>query len=275
MTITQQTKIRESLQEMALLGLGRHGFFEKAAFYGGTALRILYGLDRFSEDLDFTLLRPDEQFDFAPYLKGMQNELASFGFEVEIEQKQKNVTTSVISAFMKMNTIKYFLAVQDEKKAKSVNHNEKIQIKVEIDTDPPPYYRVENRLVLNPVSHYVLTLNKSDLFAGKMQAVLYRAWKGRVKGRDWYDLAWYVQNKVPLNLLYLQARMHQTGELKTAETLTRSHMLQMLEEKIHSIDWESAKADIRSFIIEPKQIEIWSPQYFLDLIQHLIIEDHR
>ena len=254
MTITEQTKIREQLQEMALLGLGRHGLFEKAAFYGGTALRILYGLDRFSEDLDFTLLKPDPDFDFQPYLKGMQQELSAFGYEMEVTTKTKSIETSVISAFMKMNTMKFYLTIAHEKRAKTVNHNEKIQIKLEIDTDPPPYYRVENRLVLNPVSHYVLTLHKSDLFAGKMQAILYRAWKGRVKGRDWYDLIWYVKNKTPLSLQYLQERMHQNGELSSGEKLDRKRILQMLEKKIGEIDCKSAQADIRSFIFDPSQI---------------------
>src|SRR5271165_7562310 len=97
--------LKEILQELALVGLWRSRFFEHAAFYGGTALRVLYGLDRFSEDLDFTLLKPDPNFDFTPFLDGIRKELASFGFELEIAQKMKTTETSIISAFMKMNTI--------------------------------------------------------------------------------------------------------------------------------------------------------------------------
>ena len=197
--IGQQTKIREILQQTALLGLERHAFFEKAAFYGGTALRILYGLDRFSEDLDFSLLKPNPDFDFLPYLEGMRKELLGFGFNMEVTRKVKNVETSIRSAFMKINAIELYLSIGDERKA---IHNEKIQIKLEIDIDPPTFARYENRLVLNPLTFYVLTLHKSDLFAGKMSAILYRAWKGRVKGRDWYDLIWYIQNKVPLSIPY-------------------------------------------------------------------------
>lgn len=139
----------------------------------------------------------------------MQKELASFGFQMEVVQKDKNIETSVLSAFPKMNTIKLYLAIGDEKKAKTSNHNEKIQIKIEVDTDPPPHFRVQNRLVLSPVSFYVLTLHQSDLFAGKMHAALYRAWKGRIKGRDWYDLIWYISNKIPLGLTYLESCMRQ------------------------------------------------------------------
>lgn len=270
--ISEQTKIREILQQTALLGLERHGFFEKAAFYGGTALRILYGLDRFSEDLDFTLLKPTSTFDIAPFMEGMRKELSSFGFDMEVNQKTKSVETSIVSAFMKMNTIELYLAIGEETKAKNINHNEKIQIKLEVDIDPPPHSRFENQLVLNPVTFYVLTLHKSDLFAGKMSAILFRAWKGRVKGRDWYDLIWYIQNRVPLSLSYLEACLKQSRNLGPNETIDRNRLLEMLNVKIQSIDWESAKADMRSFISDPQRLEIWSPQFFSSLIDHIQVE---
>lgn len=270
--ISEQTKIREILQQTALLGLERHGFFNKAAFYGGTALRILYGLDRFSEDLDFTLLNPDENFDFTPYLEGMKKEVASFGFHMDVTKKVKSVETSILSAFMKMNTIELYLAIGEEAKSKNFVHNEKIQIKLEVDINPPAVFRVENQLVLNPVTFYVLTLHKSDLFAGKMSAILHRAWKGRVKGRDWYDLIWYIQNKVPLNLSYLKESMRQAGNLKTNDSLNQDQLVELLNDKIKTIDWESAKADMRSFIADPERLNIWSPQFFSDLIKHMSVE---
>lgn len=270
--ISEQTKIREILQQTALLGLERQGFFEKAAFYGGTALRILYGLDRFSEDLDFTLLTPNENFDFTPYLEGVKKELSSFGFHTEVTKKVKNIETSIISAFMKMNTIELYLAIGEENKAKNVVHNEKIQIKLEVDINPPPHARFENHLVLNPVTFYVLTLHKSDLFAGKMSAILYRAWKGRVKGRDWYDLIWYIQNKIPLSLPYLEACLKQAKNLESNKSLDRHQLIEMLNAKIQTIDWESAKADMRSFLSDPQRLDIWSPQFFSALLTHLEIE---
>jgi predicted nucleotidyltransferase component of viral defense system len=270
--IQEQTKIREILQQAALLGLERTGIFEKAAFYGGTALRILYGLDRFSEDLDFTLLKPDSTFDFTPFLEGMKRELSSFGFEMEVIQKKKNTETSVHSAFLKINTIELYLAIGNEKRGKAANHNEKVQIKIEIDTDPPPHARVQNRLVLNPTSFYVLTLNQNDLFAGKMHAALYRAWKGRVKGRDWYDIIWYITNKIPLSLTYLEACMRQANNLKPDELLDRKKLLERLHEKIGSIDWESAKVDMRPFISDPARLDIWSPEYFQEAMTHLEVE---
>lgn len=270
--IQEQTKVREILQQAALLGLERQGFFEKAAFYGDTALRILYGLDRFSEDLDFTLLTPSQEFDFKPFLDGMKRELASLGFEMEVVQKTKTVETSILSAFMKMNTIQLYLAIGEEKRIKSINHNNKIQIKLEVDVDPPLNFRVQNRLVLNPLSFYVLTLHQSDLFAGKMLAALYRAWKGRVKGSDWYDVIWYIQNKIPLSLTYLQSCMRQANNLGENESLNRNRLLEMLHDKIKSIDWTSAKADVRPFIANPERLDIWSSEFFTDLTEHLVVE---
>lgn len=269
--ISERTKLREILQQAALLGLERCGFFEKAAFYGGTALRILYGLDRFSEDLDFTLLKPDKDFDFTPFLEGMKKELASFGFSMDISTKSKSIETSIISAFMKMNTIELYLAINEN--SKNINHNEKIQIKLEIDIDPPLYsFCLENRLVLNPTTFYVLTLCKEELFAGKMSAILYRTWKGRVKGRDWYDLIWYIQNKVPLKIAYLEACMKQSGNLEQDASLDRNQLIELLHTKIQSIDWENAKADMKPFISDPQRLNIWSTQFFLALIEHLLIE---
>ena len=191
---------------------------------------------------------------------------------MDVTKKVKNIETSIVSAFMKMNTIELYLAIGEEAKAKSVNHNEKVQIKLEIDIDPPLHDRFENHLVLNPVTFYVLTLHKSDLFAGKMSAILFRAWKGRVKGRDWYDLIWYIQNKIPLSLSYLEACLRQSGNLKQHDSINRDQLIEMLNAKIQSIDWDSAKADMRSFISDPQRLDIWSPKFFSALINHLKVE---
>lgn len=271
--ISEQTKVREILQQAALFGLERHGFFEKAAFYGGTALRILYGLDRFSEDLDFTLLKTDEQFDFSPYLEGMRKELESLGYKMEISKKTKGVDSGIQSAFMKVNTIQLYLTVGEELKNKSMLHpNEKIQIKLEVDTTPPPHFRYENRLVLNPAPFYVLSLTQSDLFAGKMHAIIFRAWKARVKGRDWYDLIWYIQKKIPLGLRYLQSCMVQSGDWPLDERLDRDAVISLLGQKIDAIDWEAAKSDVRPFIVNPEILDIWSASFFRQLLEHLVVE---
>ncbi|MFA6119070.1 MAG: nucleotidyl transferase AbiEii/AbiGii toxin family protein [Parachlamydiales bacterium] len=270
--IREQTKVREILQQAALLGLERHGFFEKAAFYGGTALRILYGLDRFSEDLDFTLLKPNLNFDFTPYLDGMKKELLSFGYDMEVYKKEKKTKTSILSAFMKINTIEYHLNIAEESKTQSINHNEKIQIKLEVDIDPPIFSRFENHLVLNPVTFYILTLHKSDLFAGKMHAILFRDWKGRIKGRDWYDLIWYIQNNIALSISTLQNCMKKAGHLGEKDLFDRDKLIELLTTRIQEIDWEDAKSDVRSFVSDPQKLNIWSSHFFLELIKHLQVE---
>ena len=180
--------LREILQQSALLGLARHNFFEHAAFYGGTALRILYGLDRFSEDLDFSLLKPNLQFNFRPFLDGCQKELASFGFTIETQIKKNE---SVVSAFLKANTLKLLMTIEETDRIKGIHPEEKISIKLEIDTDPPSGFEIETKLVSQPLPFYIVSYVQKDLFAGKMHAILCRERKINVKGRDWYDLIWF------------------------------------------------------------------------------------
>ncbi len=269
--ISEQTKLREVLQQAALYGLKRVGFFEKAAFYGGTALRILYGLNRFSEDLDFTLLDKDEAFNFTPFLLGMKKELLSMGFNLEIEKKLKSIDTSIQSAFLKMSTIELLLTIGEQEASKKINHNQKVQIKIEIDTDPPAAFKFEEKLVINPSPFYVLTFTTSSLFAGKIHAILCRGWKGRVKGRDYFDFIWYITKNIPLDLNYLNAALKQSGFLKDHEKLSRDLLVKKLNDKFHIMDWESAKNDVRPFILDSAVLDIWSPMFFSDLANRIMI----
>ncbi len=260
--------LREILQQSALFGLARQNFFEHAAFYGGTALRILYNLDRFSEDLDFSLLKPESQFDFHPFLEGLQKEMRSLGFHVDVTSKKKE--PPVLSAFVKSNTLKLLLTIEEEQMSKKgVHPDEKIAIKLEIDTNPPSGFEVETKLVLNPTPFYVLTYRPSDLFAGKMHAILCRSWKTRVKGRDWYDLIWFVANETPVHLAHLTSRMQQSGHLPPAKSLTHKNLIDFLKKKIQTVDWNQARDDVKTFLYDPKVLDIWSEQFFLDLIQHI------
>ena len=184
--------LREVMQEIALLGLWRSKFFENAAFYGGTALRVLYGLDRFSEDLDFSLLEKRKNFDLADYSEALKRELASFGFAVEIESRPKPASAAIQSAFLKADTRTQMITVEfDKDLVQKVPRNQVLKIKLEVDIDPPPGFATEVRYLLRPVPFSVRTFSLPDLFAGKMHAVLCREWKSRVKGRDWYDLVWF------------------------------------------------------------------------------------
>ena len=269
-TMPEIDKLREILQQTALLGLARHQFFEHAAFYGGTALRILYGLDRYSEDLDFSLLKPNPNFDFLPFLHGMHQELLGMGFELDISPRKKNEETGIWSAFLKGNTLSMLLSIHEKTKLKGIHPEHKIQIKLEIDTDPPLFHLpLENKLVKNPVPFYVSTYAIVDLFAGKMHAALCRNWKNRVKGRDWYDVIWYIQSGIPVNLQYLRERMKQIKNLSPEEKFGRQELLKRLHVKIDEIDWESAKADVAMFIPDKQRLAIWSAPFFHDLIDHL------
>lgn len=247
--------LREVMQELALSGLYRAGFFEKAAFYGGTCLRIFYGLPRFSEDLDFSLLVPNSTFSLEPYFASIIQEFAAFGFTVEISHRQKSVESAVVSAFLKKNSSVYDLNVASRKVLK---------IKFEVDTDPPQGFMTEERLLLQPYSFYVKCFSKSDLFAGKMHALLFRQWKNRVKGRDWFDFEWYIRQGIPLNLTHLAERARQSGDLHDAH-LSASTLHEWLLHRIESLDVESAKQDVMPFIKDTRQLAIWSKDYFREL----------
>lgn len=271
--ISQVDKLREILQQTALLGLARHQFFEHAAFYGGTALRILYGLDRYSEDLDFSLIKADPDFDFHPFIEGMHRELEGMGFNLDVTVREKNQDSGIWSAFLKANTFALLLSIDQKSKIKGIHPEQKIQVKLEIDTDPPTIQLpLESKLVKNPVPFYVVTYGMSDLFSGKMHAVLCRAWQKRIKGRDWYDLIWYIQNDIPLNLAHLRERMLQMGHLPLGEIFGEKELSNRLKKRIDEIDWELAKSDVAPFIADKSRLDIWSSRFFHDLVEHLRIE---
>jgi predicted nucleotidyltransferase component of viral defense system len=274
-TMPQIDKLREVLQQTALLGLARHQFFQHAVFYGGTALRILYGLDRYSEDLDFSLLNPNPNFDFTPFLHGMHQELKAMGFELDIDLREKNIDTGIWSAFLKGNTVSMLLSIHEKTKIKGINPEQKIQIKLEIDTDPPlSHLPPESKLVKNPIPFYISTYAISDLFAGKTHAALCRNWKNRIKGRDWYDVIWYIQSGIPVNLAHLRERMRQTKHLQPGESFEKKELLERLHAKIDSIDWELARSDVALFIPDKQKLAIWSAPFFHDLMNHLIVVDN-
>lgn len=247
--------LREVMQEIALAGLNRGGFFEKTAFYGGTCLRIFHGLPRFSEDLDFSLLKPDASFSFEPYFKTLREEFSAFGFEVEIAEKQKTATTDIASAFLKKSSSIYDLQVAGQKAMK---------IKFEVDTDPPLGFATEEKLLIQPYSFYVKCFSLPDLFAGKMHALLFRKWKNRVKGRDWFDFEWYVRRGCQLNLAHFCERARQSGDLESV-TLQSAEFVAMLQARIRTLDVDSARQDVVRFVKDSAALNIWSHDYFLQL----------
>lgn len=260
--------LKEIIQELALVGLWRSRFFEHAAFYGGTALRILYELDRFSEDLDFTLLAPNPKYSLDPYHEAIRNELTSYGFSVEIANKDKEWMTPIRSAFIKTNTLSELLKIGIPKNLVRGLHPEMIlKIKLEIDTDPSPAYEVETRFLLTPFSVGIRTVVLRDIFAGKIHALLFREWKGRVKGRDWYDWYWLVRQNTILSLERLAIHMRRSGFLQHDESLTKERFEHLMLNKIERIDFESAKADVQPFITDFAQVSDWSGAFFRHLLK--------
>ncbi|MGL6266344.1 MAG: nucleotidyl transferase AbiEii/AbiGii toxin family protein [Chitinophagaceae bacterium] len=260
--------LREIMQEIALAGLQRSGFFEKAAFYGGTALRIFHGLQRFSEDLDFSLLEVNPGFSLEPYMKSIEAEFSALGVTVSIEEKYKTAATNVDSAFLKPDTTWKELIIKKILPHESVKMRPMLKIKIEIDKSPPLGFNTEEKLLLKPYSFYVKCFTLSDLFAGKMHALLFREWKGRVKGRDWFDMEWYIRKNIPLNLGHLLIRSLDSGDWKE-NSMTQEAFLTILQKKIKAVSFKSIREDLVRFIPDDKVIEIWSPRYFSDLAQKI------
>ncbi len=265
--------LREIIQEVALLGLWRAKFFEHAAFYGGTALRILYGLDRFSEDLDFSLLTPSPDFNLARYTASLEEELQAFGFNVRVEMVDKAVESAVQSAFLKANTRNELLVIEaGEELTGQVAAGQVLKVKIEVDTDPPPGFSTQTRYLLQPIPFAVRSYSLPDLFAGKMHAILFRKWKNRVKGRDWYDLVWYAANHPHLNLAHLEQRMRQTGHWSGDKNLSPVVFTDLLFEAIDRLDVNQARKDVAPFVKDQQMLALWSHDFFQDVASRIKTE---
>lgn len=246
---------REIMQQITLAGLYRGGFFNNAAFYGGTCLRIFYGIERFSEDMDFSLLESNPDFDLSEYFGSIKDEFKMAGKEVVIEKKQKKINAQIESAFLKEETEIYNL---------SFSAGQKIKIKIEVDVNPPPGFSTEYKLLLMPFSFMTRCYSLPSLFAGKLHALLYRGWKTRVKGRDWYDLVWYVRQEVEVDVPHFFERARQSGHIDDYPVV--ENIKDLLRKKIRSTSMDRVKADIQPFIRNPAEVEIYSADFFIQLV---------
>lgn len=262
--------LREIMQQITLAGLYRGGFFEKAAFYGGTALRMFYGLNRFSEDLDFSLLQNDENFHLNNYLKAIEDEFTAQGMSVSIKTKVKSVQSNIESAFLKSETLWSELVLETVLPQFGLKETIGLKIKIEVDTKPPLGFETEEKLLLKPFSFYVKCFVLEDLFAGKMHALLFRKWGNNVKGRDWYDMEWYIRRGTSLNLEHFLFRAKDSGDWQK-ETMTEQEFRKLLYDRIETVNLETAKNDAKRFISDPKTLDIWSKDYFKDLIKYMKI----
>ena len=262
--------IKEVVQEIVLCGLSRAGFFKEAAFYGGTALRIFYGLDRFSEDLDFSLMAPNPGFDLPRYLPALERELAAYGFNFKVEDRAKAIDSDIRSAFLKGNTREHMLVFYaDERLARSFSGNDTIKIKFEVDTTPPAFATFERKYRLLPIPYEVNLYDMPSLFAGKLHAVICRAWKSRVKGRDLYDYVFYLSQGTPVNLRHLNARLVDSGFDGAREDMTLEEIKDILCRRFESIDYDQARQDVLPFIKNPSAVEIWSKEFFIAITDGL------
>ena len=249
----------QAMQQIVLAGLQKGGFFEHAAFYGGTCLRIFHNLPRFSEDMDFSLTEKNPSIHLENYFQAIQDVFAFTGKEVVITKKEKLNFGRVESAFLKEDTSAYDIAFRTEKTVK---------VKIELDTDPPLLFDTEQKLLMKPYSLMVRCFTLPDLFAGKMHALVYRNWKSRVKGRDWYDLEWYIRFNVPLNFAHLQERIREFS----GKEVSKEEFMQLLRERLSTADINQVKQDVLPFVDRPSDLNIWSNDYFLQLADKLRFE---
>lgn len=268
----KKNAMKEIMQEIVLCGLSRAGFFQKAAFYGGTALRIFYGLDRFSEDLDFSLKAADTAFDLSSYFPALEKEVRAFGLNVTIMEKEKTRESNIRSAFLKGNTKEHLLLFYpDERAAGSVAKNEVVKIKFEIDVDPPAYAGFEHKYRLLPVPYKVDLYDMPSLFAGKIHAIICRAWQSRVKGRDLYDHVFYLSRGTAVNQKHLRERLIRSGYISPDVECDLGQIRYMLSERFERIDFSQAKHDVEPFIHDTSVLDIWSADFFKQITEELTV----
>ncbi len=264
--------IKEIIQEIVLSGLSRSNFFKDATFYGGTALRIFYNLDRFSEDLDFTLLVSNSNYDFDQYISFVRNEVESLGLKFEVEEQNKTKNTNIKSAFLKDNTREQFLVFYpNENHDLAILHaDEKIKVKFDIDTNPPEYANTELKYRLLPYPYQVRVYDLPSLFAGKVDAVLSRNWKSRIKGRDFYDYVYFLSMEVSVNIKHLKYRLVQSKYIDTDFELTKESLINLLHQRFDEIDFEEAKKDVAPFITNLSKLDLWSKEFFKEITKHIL-----
>lgn len=267
----KKNAIKEVMQEVVLCGLSRAGFFKKTAFYGGTALRIFHGLDRFSEDLDFSLISVDGTFDLSSYFPILEKEVRAYGLNIEITKKEKTKETNIQSAFLKGNTKEHLLLFYADNAISGVTANELIKIKFEVDVNPPPFANFESKYRLLPAPYEVRLYDVPSLFAGKIHAVICRAWQNRIKGRDLYDYIFYLARQSKVNQKHLRARLLQSEYITSETQCSLDEIKQMLFSRFDDIDFEQAKKDVLPFIHDKSALNLWSADFFKQITNDLTI----
>ncbi len=266
----KKNAIKEIVQEVVLCGLSRGGFFKEAAFYGGTALRIFYGLDRFSEDLDFSLISQNLDFDLTKYFSYIENETKSLGLNFSVTEKEKAIDSNVKSAFLKGNTKEHILTFYEEPdEAKVISREEVIKIKFEVDVNPPCGATYETKFGLLPSPYQVRLYDMPSLFAGKIHACLCRNWKTRVKGRDFYDYVFFLAMGADVNLVNLKAKLVQSKYIAEDYDLTIENLKTLLIERFSNMDFAQAREDVLPFVRDKSKLDLWSKEFFIEITKKL------
>lgn len=264
--------LKEIIQEIILSGLARGNFFDEAAFYGGTALRIFYKLDRFSEDLDFALIYPNKNFDLSKYFVYLEKELKAYGLNLEINTKQKNIESNITSAFVKGDTLEHILKFFPNEENHKYNHMLKnIKIKFEVDINPPSGATYEEKYKLLPSPHQIKIYDKESLFAGKIHAILCRNWKTRTKGRDLYDYIFFLANNTKVNLELVKNKLIESNYINANDQFSIDDLKNLLINKFKEIDYMEAKEDVIPFIKNTESLNIWSSEFFISITKELTI----
>jgi predicted nucleotidyltransferase component of viral defense system len=254
--------LKEITQELILYALAQTDFFTKAYFGGETCLRVVYGLERFSEDLDFSMNAVDPLFNFDNYLDQVLEILNEFGLVMEVGRKKDDNFVKVRE--LKEDSEKWKLSFPTNVRLK------KIMIKLEIDTRPPRFAETENKTLDFPLLHRISVGTKDTLFAGKVHALLCRNY---TKGRDWYDFLWYVKNGYKINMKYFQEALNQTGPYKDKNVVVdRKFLLREFTKKIDSNNWGEIIKDVEKFLRphEVSTLKLWDAELFHDRAQKMI-----
>ena len=262
--------LKEVAQNIVLIGLSRANFFSKASFYGGTALRIFYGLNRYSEDLDFTLNKVDESFSLEPYINSIKEVCLSYGFKIDVEIKTKKVSTPIESAFAKLNIYQTFISLGVNDNLTNILHkDETLKVKLEVDCYPSLGFNVENKWITNPEFATVNVLDLESLFAGKLHAILCRNYKNNVKGRDYYDFIFYINKKIKPNLLYLKNKLVESNKLSKLDDFNIDILKRMLINRFNEVDFSQVKQDAQKFTIKNENLNFYCKELFIDCLNRL------
>ena len=262
--------LKEIIQEIVLSGLSRGNFFNEAALYGGTALRIFYNLDRFSEDLDFALLESNKDFEISKYFNYIEKELKAYGINLNITAKQKSIDSNITSAFLKGDTLELILKFFHSEEEHKYDHILKnLKIKLEVDINPPMGATYEDKYKLLPSPHQIKLYDKESLLAGKIHAILCRGWNNRVKGRDIYDYIFFLGSDTKVNIELLKNKLIESNYIKENDKFDINELKKILINKFEKIDYSKAVEDVKPFIKNIDNLNLWSKEFFIEITNKL------